>query len=66
MVAVRVRLHITMEEERRDRLKKYVSIRKVLGSDVSDGEILEEALDIYDLDGRLEEASKKVQKMFAR
>ena len=55
-----------MEEERRDRLKKYVSIRKVLGSDVSDGEILEEALDIYDLDSRLEEASKKVQKMFAR
>ena len=63
---MRVRLHITMDKETRDLLKKYVALRKVLGSDVSDGEIIEEALNVYCLRKRLEEESKKVQKMFER
>jgi len=66
VVFVRVRLHITMDEDTRDMLKKYVSIRKVLGSDVSDGEILEEALEVYGLRRRCEEESKNIHKMFIR
>jgi hypothetical protein len=63
---VRVRLHITMDKDTRDLLKKYVGLRKVLGSDVSDGDIIEEALNVYGLRKRLEEESKKIQKMFER
>lgn len=63
---VRVRIHPTIGEVKKELIKRYVSLRKVLGEDISDGEIIEEALDVYDLEKRCEEQMKKVQEFFKK
>ena len=58
---VKTRFNITIEQKKKDSVQLYVHTRKMLGENVADGMIIEEALELYGIEDRCQNALKKVQ-----
>ena len=59
---MKVRLNTSIEKKKKDLVKCYADVRRILGEDITDGDILEEALDVYKIEERFNDAMQKVQR----
>jgi hypothetical protein len=58
---MKVRYNTSIEEKKKDAVKRFTNMRRILGEDVTEGDILDEALEVYGIEDRCIEAMKKIQ-----
>ena len=58
---MKVRINTSIEKKKRDLMKRFANLRRILGDEVTDGDILEEALDVYGIEDRCLDAMNKIQ-----
>jgi hypothetical protein len=62
----KVRVHPRIREDNRDLLKQLVKLQNIQGISVSDGDVIDEALDRLNLRKLCEVESLKVKQMFEK
>ena len=60
---MKVRYNTYLEEIKKESVKRYAKMRRIVGEDVAEGDILEEALDVYGIEDRCIELMKKIHKI---
>ena len=63
---MKVRINPSIEKKKRDWMKQYANLRRILGDEVNDGDILEEALDVYGIEDRCLDVMNKILLMMKK
>ena len=63
---MKVRFNTSIESKKKNLVKRFANLRKILGEDVTEGDIIEEALDVYGIEDRCLDAMNKIQQMIKK